>query len=295
MSDVPVQVVVAAYRSQTAANDVLEQMKILQDAGKIKIDNAAVLDRDMNNQLHIRDTKDWGFGKGALAGGAVGVVLGLLAGPVGWAVLGSAVVGGVAAKMHHTYGFDEARLKKLGESLQPGSSAIVAVVEHLWVAQVEEAMKQQSTDIFVESISKDIAEQLAAGKDVGYSAVSTGDTLSAQRMAANETEAQYSSATYTPQGTYVEAADVAKDHVTYGAAVADDQGIAGVIIEATPEQAAGAENQIAGAADQAAGAAGQAAGAADQAAGTGSGTGTGAESGEAPKPSPDAPQSPPTS
>ena len=238
MSDVPVQIVVAAYRSQTAANDVLEELKLLQDAGQIKIDNAAVLDRDMNNELHIRDMRDWGFGKGALAGGTAGVVLGLMAGPVGWALLGGAVIGGVAAKMHHTYGFNEARLKKLGDSLQPGNSAIVAVVEHLWVAQVQEAMRQQSTDLVVESISKDVADQLAAGKDVSYSAVSTGDALSTQRVAANENEAQLSSATYTSEGTFAEAADISKDHVTYGAAVADAQGISGVIIEGTPTQAA---------------------------------------------------------
>jgi uncharacterized membrane protein len=236
MSDVPVQIIVAAYRSETAANDVLEDLKLLQDAGKIKIDNAAVLDRDQKGELHIRDTRDWGFGKGALAGGAAGVVLGLITGPVGWAVLGSAVVGGVAAKMHHTYGFDEARLRKLGDSLQPGNSAIVAVVEHLWVAQVEQAMRQQATDMVVESMSKDIAEQLAAGKDVGYSAVSTGDALSTQRVAANENEAQIAGATYTSQGTFAEAADISKDHVTYGAAVADAQGITGVIIDATPTE-----------------------------------------------------------
>jgi hypothetical protein len=99
-------------------------------------------------------------------------------------------------------------------------------------------MRQQSTDLVVESISKDIADQLAAGKDVSYSAVSTGDALSTQRVAANENEAQLSSATYTSEGTFAEAADISKDHVTYGAAVADAQGISGVIIEGTPTQAA---------------------------------------------------------
>ena len=242
MTDVPVQVVVAAFRSEAAANQVLEQLKQLQRTGEIKIDDAAVLDRDLNNKLHIRDTRDWGFGKGAAVGGTVGVagvVLGVMTGPVGWAVLGSALVGGVASKMHHTYGFNEARLRKLGDSLQPGNSAIVAVVEHLWVARVEEAMKQQSTDILVELISKDVADQLAAGKDVSYTAVAAGDTLATERVAANNDEAQISDATYTPDVTYAEAADITKDHVTYGAAVSDAQGVTGVIIEGTPDGATG--------------------------------------------------------
>jgi uncharacterized membrane protein len=232
MSDVPVQVVVAAFKTHSAANAVLDELRMLQDAGQIKIDAAAVLDRDMENRLHIRDTRDWGFGKGALAGGAVGVVLGLMAGPVGWAVLGSALVGGIAAKMHHTYGFNEARLRKLGDSLQPGNSAIVAVVEHYWVVQVEETMRQQATDLLVESLSKDMAEQLAAGKEVGYSALSVGDTMATERVASGEDELQISETSYTPEGEYIEAADIYKGHITYGAAIIDAQGVEAVIVEA---------------------------------------------------------------
>jgi uncharacterized membrane protein len=237
MTDVPVQIVVAAFRSETAANQVLQELKQLQQTGQIKIDDAAVLDRDLNDQLHIRDTRDWGFGKGAAVGGTVGVagvVLGVMTGPVGWAVLGTALVGGVAAKMHHTYGFNEARLRKLGDSLQPGNSAIVAVVEHIWVARVEAAMKQQSTDVLIESMSRDIADQLAAGKDVSYTAVGAGDTLATERVASNENETQISDATYTPDAAYAEAADITKDHVIYGAAVADAQGVSSVVIEGTP-------------------------------------------------------------
>ena len=38
------------------------------------------------------------------------------------------------------------RLRTLGESLKPASSAIVAVVEHTRVAEVEEAMAEAGTD-----------------------------------------------------------------------------------------------------------------------------------------------------
>ena len=38
----------------------------------IGIENAAVLRRDEKNKLHIKETGDWGGGKGAVAGGAIG-------------------------------------------------------------------------------------------------------------------------------------------------------------------------------------------------------------------------------
>jgi uncharacterized membrane protein len=240
--DIPVQIVIAAFKDQTTANRVLDELKQLQKSGQIKIDDAAVLYRDANDKLHIQDTHDWGFGRGALAGGTVGLVAGLIAGgPIGWAVLGSAAAGGAIASVHHTYGFDEARLRKLGEGLKPGNSAIVAVVEHVWVARVEAAMRQQSTDMVVESISKDVAEQLAAGKDVAYTVVGTGDAVMTGRVATGEGETQISDVTYTSQGVVAEAADITKDKLTYGAVVADAQGASGVIIEATPEGAKDAE------------------------------------------------------
>jgi uncharacterized membrane protein len=237
--DIPVQIVVAAFKDQSTAKQVLGELQQLQKSRQIKIDDAAVLYRDTNNKLHIEDTRDWGFGRGAMAGGTVGLVAGLIAGgPVGWAVLGSAAVGGAIASVHHTYGFDEARLRRLGDSLKPGNSAIVAVVEHIWVARVEAAMREQSTDLIVESISKDIADQLAAGNQVAYTAVGTSGAVSAGRVSSGENETQISDVTYTAQGMVAEGADITKDQITYGAVVADAQGAEGVIIQATPEGAA---------------------------------------------------------
>ena len=136
MSDVPVQVVVAAFKDENTAGEALKALKQARNQGLIKIVDAAVLRKDANGKLHIKETADMGGGKGAVIGGVAGAVVGLLAGPVGWAALGGAVIGGLAAKLHDG-GFKDERLKKLGEGLGPGNSAIVAVVEHTWVREVE--------------------------------------------------------------------------------------------------------------------------------------------------------------
>jgi uncharacterized membrane protein len=62
-----------------------------------------------------------------------GAAIGLLAGPalVVPAAVG-ALVGGLAANLRDS-GFSDERLKTIDEGLSPGSSAIVAVVEHKWV------------------------------------------------------------------------------------------------------------------------------------------------------------------
>src|SRR5688572_9921715 len=99
MADVPVQVVLAAFTDPAGASAALEQLKQAKSKGLISIEDAAVLVKDGEGKVRIKETNDMTGGKGAVVGGVVGGVLGLLAGPIGWAAVGGGVVGGLAARM----------------------------------------------------------------------------------------------------------------------------------------------------------------------------------------------------
>lgn len=234
MSDIPVQVIVAAFQDESKANAVLKELQDAKKQGLIDIRDAAVLTKDPDSKLHIKDTKDWGFGKGALAGGVVGVVAGLLAGPVGWGLLGGALIGGVAAKMADG-GFDNKRLEQIGASLKPGSSAIVAVIDHVWVAQVEAIMQKQAMDATTQAISEDVAKQLEEGRDVVYTAIGTSGAVAYERAAVGQDSAELSRVVVTSDAVYAEGANITPDKVTAGAALATDEGVTGVMVEGTPE------------------------------------------------------------
>jgi uncharacterized membrane protein len=177
----PVQVVIAAFQSEDGAAAALKELKTARREGLIKIDNAAVLTKDADGRLHIRDAMDMGGGKGAVVGGVLGAVVGLLAGPVGLVALGGAALGGLAAKLADG-GFNDSRLKQLGAGLQPSSSCLVAVVQHTWVDEVHAAMVQAGGDTIIEQISADMAEQLAAGSEVTYTTVSSDGGVSSSRV-----------------------------------------------------------------------------------------------------------------
>jgi len=182
MSDVPIQLIVAAFKDEKAAKQALSALKQKQKEKVIKIDNAAVLHKDDKGKLHIQETSDMGGGKGAALGGVAGAAIGLIAGPallVPAAV--GALVGGLTAKLRDS-GFSDARLQSLGENLKPGSSAIVAVVEHTWVNQVKAAMAEAGADTLAASISADISKQLDAGNEVAYSAISSQQGYSISRV-----------------------------------------------------------------------------------------------------------------
>ena len=236
MSDVPVQVVVAAFKDEYAAGEALKALKQARNQGLIKIVDAAVLRKDANGKLHIKETADMGGGKGAVIGGVAGGVIGLLVGPVGWAALGGAVIGGLAAKLKDG-GFKDERLKKLGEGLGPGNSAIVAVVELTWVREVEKQMAEAGADVVTEQISADIAKQLQAGGEVALTAIATGDTLETVRVATSDAKVEASRMVTTAEGTYVEGVVATKDEVVAGAAVITAEGAAGVVMSAPVAEA----------------------------------------------------------
>jgi hypothetical protein len=98
-----------------------------------------------------------------------------------------ALVGGLTAKLRDS-GFSDARLEAIGEGLTPGSSAIIAVVEHKWVSAIEEALAEVETDLLTLELQADIAEQLEAGHDVAYSALVTQEGFATSRVAAGEDE-----------------------------------------------------------------------------------------------------------
>jgi uncharacterized membrane protein len=211
MSDVPVQLIVAAFQDEKAAKEALNALKDAQRQKLIKINSAAVLRKDDKGRLHIKETADMGGGKGAAIGGVAGAAIGLIAGPVLLvpAAVG-ALVGGLSAKLRDT-GFSDARLKALGAHLTPGSSAIVAVVEHRWVAEVKRAMAEAGADLFAEEIGADISAQLEAGHEVAYTAIAAEEGFAAARVAGGE------------------------DEIEGGAVVVDDSGLYGGRFVATPE------------------------------------------------------------
>jgi uncharacterized membrane protein len=157
----PVDVIVAAFPDEQGGKMALQRLQQAKKDGLVEIKDAAVLRRGDDNKLHIADEGDKGTGKGALIGGVAGAAVGILAGPIGWAALGGAAIGGLAGKLHDG-GFDDSRLKRVGDSLKPGSSAMVAVIEERWLDDVETMLKEAGADIVTEEIAQDVAAELDA-------------------------------------------------------------------------------------------------------------------------------------
>jgi uncharacterized membrane protein len=137
MSGNPVQVFIAAYASEDGASAALKKFrKTDSDTADGLIDEAAVA-HTAEGRIDLDEPSDPGgrtwAKRGAIAGGLVGLIF-----PpsiIGTAFAGAAG-GGIWGKIRDK-GFDDTELKRVGESLPPGGSAVIAIAEDRVIEQLQ--------------------------------------------------------------------------------------------------------------------------------------------------------------
>jgi uncharacterized membrane protein len=164
MAEVPVQFLVAAFKDEEAAQRALNALKQGRNDG-VHMSEAAVLQKGQDGALHIKETSDMGPLKGAFIGALLGAGVGVLLGPIGLAAFTGAGIGAVAAELRDS-GFNDARLNHFGESLTPGSSAIIAVIERPSIEQAEALIAGEAATVLKVTVAEDISNQLRKADDV---------------------------------------------------------------------------------------------------------------------------------
>jgi uncharacterized membrane protein len=136
MADNPVEVFVAVFDNEAQAGLALKDFRAMDRAGSINLIDAVVVVHGTDGKVRFQETADPSgkkLGKrGAIAGGLVGLIFppSIIAG----AIVGG-VGGGIWGKIRDK-GFKDEDLKAVGESLEPGTSAIVAIAEDKVVEQL---------------------------------------------------------------------------------------------------------------------------------------------------------------
>ncbi len=172
----PVELIVAAFDSENEADDVVKNLRKMDKEGVIQLLNAAVLVKKANGKLKMRETQDVGGGRGAIFGAVTGALIGLIGGPPG-AIVGAvagAATGGVAASQIDM-GFSDKMLKEIQESLTPGSSAVLALVQHEWVDRVIAKLEALDAQLFRQRLGEEVTAQLAAQKKIPVKKEETDD------------------------------------------------------------------------------------------------------------------------
>src|SRR4051794_31477990 len=141
MADKLLEVFIATYGNETEAKEALKDFKSMERAGSIDLIDAAVVVHGADGKVRFEETADPSGKKWAKRGAIAGGVVGLIFPP---SIIASAVVGGAAGGVWgkvRDKGFKDEDLKEIGESLEPGKSAIIAIVHDRVVEQLENGLK----------------------------------------------------------------------------------------------------------------------------------------------------------
>jgi uncharacterized membrane protein len=226
---VGVGMILAAYSDESAADAALDALEQAKKSGVFAFDDAAVVRRDSDGKVSVKETGDLRTGKGAGIGALIGGVVGVLGGPVGVA-LGAgagAAIGGVAA--HSDSGFDNQALARIGGALPASTSALAATTSQGFVEAVREAATDEETLTFAQTIADEIRTDLSAGQDVLMTLLLTEDGVAANKVTSSPGELAVFGIAITDEGAAV------------GTVVATDEGVAATGAMVTPTEG-GAES-----------------------------------------------------
>ena len=140
MSTSTLEVFVATYASEDGAAAAAKDFQAAQRDGAIDLIDAAVIVHTADGKVKFEETADPSGKKWAKRGAIAGGVVGLIFPP---SIIVSAAVGGGAGGVWgkiRDKGFNDEDLKEIGNSLPPGSSAIIAVAEDRMVEQLERSL-----------------------------------------------------------------------------------------------------------------------------------------------------------
>jgi uncharacterized membrane protein len=137
MSENPIQVFIATFGDEVQAGQVLKDFQTMDSEGSIDLIDAAVIVHTQEGKVEFEETADpsvkkWGK-RGAIAGGIVGLIF-----PP--TIIVSAAVGGGAGAIWgkvRDKGFKDEDLKAVGDGMDPGTSAIIAVAEDRVIERLE--------------------------------------------------------------------------------------------------------------------------------------------------------------
>ena len=178
-------ILVFSFTDTHTADEVVNELKSSQKLGGYKVVAEAVVIREADGSIHVHEPGEGG--KGAAIGAAVGGAIGLLGGPVGvlWLAAAGGALGGVAG---HFAGrsIPPDDLKKIGEQLQPNSSAFLALVEDTDAEAVVNSMSGIQANVVTVTLGDELSGTIAQSVEADVT-VSAPQANQAATPAASET------------------------------------------------------------------------------------------------------------
>jgi uncharacterized membrane protein len=120
--------IVLAFDNTEEADKVLEALERGKRDGIIQIDDAAVVVKDADGKVHVKNQVSHGSWMSTGVGGMLGLLIGGIFMPLGGLVMGLA--GGALVGRLMDFGIDGKFVKEVEQEIQPGTSALFVLARN---------------------------------------------------------------------------------------------------------------------------------------------------------------------
>ncbi len=155
------ELMVWVFEGKDLAQQSYQQVKELCTQKAMDLLNATVIEKSLKGDIRIHEVKKVPSKRRVALGIALGGLAGLLVGPV--ALVAGVVAGRAAGKKSASkieVGFSEEKLRKLNESLVPGGSALVLLVEHRWFSTLQVELADNGGQLIHERLANVTFDEL---------------------------------------------------------------------------------------------------------------------------------------
>jgi uncharacterized membrane protein len=155
---VAANLVVLTFESETEAQQVLDALKQGQHDGIVHIDDAAVVSKDADGKVHVKNQVAKGTWMSTGVGGVLGLLIGTIFFPIGGLVLGLA--GGALVGRMLDLGVDGKFVKEVGEEIKPNTSALFILTKQENVGGELAILRQFKGKVLQTNLSSEAEESL---------------------------------------------------------------------------------------------------------------------------------------
>lgn len=143
------------YEDEQTAFDALDKLGEMSKMQLITLADAAVVVKDQKGKVKVKQTlENMATGSSVAWGFFWGLLIGLLfLAPIFWGLFGALM--GVIMGKSRDLGIDNKFIKEVGESLDPGQSALFMLVVEVTPDKVLDEMRQFGGTVFQTSLSKE--------------------------------------------------------------------------------------------------------------------------------------------
>lgn len=154
--------IVMTFDNVEDARDLRASLRTLQQEGRLRLDDAVVIQKDASGEVRVADEIDKAVKIGALAGGALGLLLSFLF-PIAGLVIGAG--GGALVGKLLNMGVDKNFIRDVTESLQPGTSALFVLVSDRNIDAALAAIRPYQGTLHQTTLPTNLETELRAALD----------------------------------------------------------------------------------------------------------------------------------